>query len=309
MNKKSISGIYQIQSQIKPERIYIGSAMKINMRWHQHRYDLRKNQHGSIKLQNHYNKYGESDLTFVVLEECSIDMLIIREQYYIDTFNPFFNICRIAGSTMGIHHTSETKEKLRISHIGKTPWLGKKHKKESKEKMSKSKKGNKYCVGRECSEKMLEVFRKPKSEETKKKLSESHKGKQPRLGTHHSEETKKKISEKNKGKPPTMKGKHHSEEAKRKMSASQKGIPRPQRVGKKLKPLSEEHKRKLREANKGNKRALGYKFTPEQRQKLREKRKGKGNSFYGKHHTPESKLKMRNAKLGKKRRSHTEELK
>ena len=50
------------------------------------------------------------------------------------------------------------------------------------------------------------------SEETKRKISESHKG------FHHSEETKRKLSEANKGK----KRKPHSEEAKRKMSEARK---------------------------------------------------------------------------------------
>ena len=69
------------------------------------------------------------------------------------------------------------------------------------------------------------------SEETKKKLSESHKGKiSPIKGKHLSEETKHKISEAQKGKTlsdetkrklsEAAKGKHHSEETKRKISES-----------------------------------------------------------------------------------------
>lgn len=64
------------------------------------------------------------------------------------------------------------------------------------------------------------------SEETKRKISEAHKGKP---GKPHSEETKRKISD-------TLKGKTHSEEAKRKMRGRH---------------LSEETKRKLSEAHKG----------------------------------------------------------
>lgn len=70
------------------------------------------------------------------------------------------------------------------------------------------------------------------SEETKRKMSESKKGKPSwnkgklgwNKGKHHSEETKRKISESIKGK---NKGKHHSEEAKRKISESRKGKPGP----------------------------------------------------------------------------------
>ena len=62
--------------------------------------------------------------------------------------------------------------------------------------------------------------RKPRSEETKKKISEHNVGMK---GKHHSEETCKKISESNKGKLHGMKGQHHSDETKKKISKSLKG--------------------------------------------------------------------------------------
>ena len=65
-----ISGIYQIQSIIKPERIYVGSGINIYQRWTQHKRELRQNKHHSIKLQRHYDKYGESDLVFIIIEPC-----------------------------------------------------------------------------------------------------------------------------------------------------------------------------------------------------------------------------------------------
>jgi hypothetical protein len=76
------------------------------------------------------------------------------------------------------------------------------------------------------------------SDEHKRKISESCKGKNK--GKKLSEETKKKLSESHKGKTPWNKGKHHSEESKKKMSESLKG-----------KKLSEETKKKLSEAHKG----------------------------------------------------------
>ena len=71
------------------------------------------------------------------------------------------------------------------------------------------------------------------SEETKRKLSESHKGQHGYWnGKHLSEETKIKLSESHKGligeKNP-FHGKHHSEETKIKLSESHKGIPSPNR--------------------------------------------------------------------------------
>ena len=73
-------------------------------------------------------------------------------------------------------------------------------------------KGNNYNRGKKL------------SEEHKRKISESNKGRTSvNKGKHLSEETKRKLSEAAKGKPTWNKGKHHSEEARTKMSESHKG--------------------------------------------------------------------------------------
>lgn len=98
------------------------------------------------------------------------------------------------------------------------------------------------------------------TEETKKKISESKKGKvswnkglkNPRPNYHHSEETKCKISLGNKGKKQTKEtknkirlkklGTHHSDDTKRKIGLSSKG-----------RECSEERKEKIREIRKREK--------------------------------------------------------
>ena len=115
-----------------------------------------------------------------------------------------------------------------------------------------------------------------RSEETKRKISESKKGKT------HSEESKRKISE-------THKGKTHSEESKRKISESRKG----QGLGI---LLSEETKRKISESNKGE---LNYMFgkhhSVESRRKMSEANKG-NTKMLGKTHSEETKRKMSEAR-------------
>jgi len=88
------------------------------------------------------------------------------------------------------------------------------------------------------------------SEEAKRKISESRKGK------NHTEETKKKMREAQKGKKHTeeakrkisneSKGRKHTEETKKKMSEAKSGVNHPN-WGKKF---TEEHKKKLSEAHK-----------------------------------------------------------
>ena len=168
------SGIYQIQSKIHPDRIYIGSAVNIQRRWFGHIFDLRKNKHGNSKLQRHFNKYGEQDFNFTTLEECYKESLIQREQHYIDAVNPWFNIAKIAGSSM----------------------LGRNHSEETRYKMSEKLVGNSRNIGRSF------------SEEHKNNLSASHKDK------YFSEEHKNNISKAKIGCTPWNKGIPHSEEAK-----------------------------------------------------------------------------------------------
>ena len=91
------------------------------------------------------------------------------------------------------------------------------------------------------------------TEETKRKISEAHKGKNnPFYGKKHSEESKRKMSLSRKGKSKSKeenrknseshKGKHQSEEARRKNSLFQKG-----------RHHSEETKKKISEASSGEK--------------------------------------------------------
>jgi group I intron endonuclease len=112
------SAIYKIQSIIKPDKIYIGSAVQIKRRWHKHLCELKYNKHNNPKLQRHYNKYGSADLVFIIIEPCFPEFLFIREQYYIDTLNPWFNIVKNIGTNSRIV-SKETKDKLSIINLGR----------------------------------------------------------------------------------------------------------------------------------------------------------------------------------------------
>lgn len=81
------AGIYCIRFGLN-ERIYIGSAMKLNRRKSQHLHNLRKGNHSNPKLQNYYNKYGEELFSFNVLEivdDC-IEAVRNKEQEYLNKY-------------------------------------------------------------------------------------------------------------------------------------------------------------------------------------------------------------------------------
>ena len=71
------------------------------------------------------------------------------------------------------------------------------------------------------------------------------------------------------------------------------------RLHMKGKHRSEETRKKLSAASKGNKYALGYKHSEEAKNKISEAKKGEKNLFYGKHHSEEAKKKMSEVRKGK----------
>ena len=111
-------------------------------------------------------------------------------------------------------------------------------------------------------------------------------------GYKHTEETIRKIAESHKGKPSPMKGKKHREESNKKNSESQKG--------KKRKPHTEESRKKMALSKKGNTYWLGKKHTNESKLKIAESQKNKVIS-------EETRLKISESNKGKKRKPFTED--
>lgn len=130
---KIISGIYEIRN-INNNKKYIGSASNIKSRWEKHKRTLRNNNHANPHLQNAWNKYGEFSFTYSILEICPKDVLIEREQHYIDSLCPEYNIRKIASSNYGLKRTREMNEKTSNSMKGKKNCLGTKQSKETIEK-------------------------------------------------------------------------------------------------------------------------------------------------------------------------------
>ena len=184
------TGIYQIKSIEKHNRIYIGSAINIISRWNIHLNRLRNNIHANSKLKNHYNKYGESDLQFSIIVSCDKELLQVNEQFFIDSYKPYFNICDKAYSQAGVKRSMETKKKISESKKGHLPWNKGKTGIYSEETLRKI---SNASIGRIL------------SDEHKKKIANSMKGKQNCLGNKLSENHKINISNSLKGKKHKIK--------------------------------------------------------------------------------------------------------
>lgn len=111
-----ISGIYKIVNKVNG-KYYVGSSNDIRKRWNNHKSNLRRKNHKSPHLQSAWNKYGELNFDFVIVETCNIDKLLIIEQKYLDTSilekNICYNTSYVAERPMiGIKHSDETKSKI-----------------------------------------------------------------------------------------------------------------------------------------------------------------------------------------------------
>ena len=190
-------GVYKIELNNK---IYIGSTVRpFKFRWQDHLNGLKGKNHCSTYLQNAYNKYGASTLKFSILEIVKKkEDCISREQYYIDILKPQYNTCKIAGSSLGLIRSEETRK--RISESKKGIKHSEKHKENMRKAVSKALTGKKY------------------SEEHKRNISKAKKGKKINI----SEERRKQLSEQMKGNT-YGKGLRHTEEFKEALSKRMQG--------------------------------------------------------------------------------------
>lgn len=108
------SGIYQITNIIN-NKIYIGSSSNIEKRWKKHKTELNTKNHHSKHLENAWHLYGHDKFKFSVLEVIhNTNDLLSREQHYLDYYKPYleengYNVCHIAGSTIGIKRTENER--------------------------------------------------------------------------------------------------------------------------------------------------------------------------------------------------------
>lgn len=162
--------IYKIKNLINGD-FYIGSTQNLIKRYYTHLNHIRKNKNTCIKLIRAVNKYGEENFTFEIIEKCNINDLLKREQYYLDSLNPKYNISKIAGSNLGIKRTEEVK--LKKSEYQKEKWADKDYRKKHLDKLSNNwKKGSFHKMAKLTEEKVKEIKLKIKEGLPPKKISE-----------------------------------------------------------------------------------------------------------------------------------------
>lgn len=122
------SGIYEIVNLVNGKR-YVGSACDLKRRKTDHWKLLRGRRHHSRYLQASWNKHGEQAFCFRLLEQVAEKVrLIEREQHYIDTLTPEYNMHPNARSALGVKRSAETRAKVAAANRGRTYGVATRHK-------------------------------------------------------------------------------------------------------------------------------------------------------------------------------------
>ena len=79
-----LCGIYCIENTINHKK-YIGMSRNIKRRWSEHKTELNTHTHANNYLQSAWEKYGQANFKFYVIESCDESKLSERECYYIQT--------------------------------------------------------------------------------------------------------------------------------------------------------------------------------------------------------------------------------
>lgn len=137
LDVKNKTGVYMWKHKVNG-KYYVGSAKDLRNRL-LHYYNINHlTKRNSMLINRAILKDGAGAFNLHILEYCSPENLIQREQYYIDTLNPMYNILRVAASSKGYKHTDETLYKIKGDQ---NHFHGKTHTEENRTKMKEIKTG------------------------------------------------------------------------------------------------------------------------------------------------------------------------
>ena len=190
-------GIYRIKN-LKNKKCYYGSSKNIEKRWRTHLNNLKNGKHHNVHLQRSWDKYGEDNFVFELVEECGETILLELEQKYLD-LNPEFNIGvkSSGGDNLTKNPNKEAIVYKMTQSVRKRYELMSEDERKEKHSQPMDKNPNwkggtsfKYC---ECGLKIS-----PNNNSCINCRDKSGE-KNPFFGKQHTEETKKRLSEKRKG--------------------------------------------------------------------------------------------------------------
>lgn len=140
--KKEI-GIYKIVN-LANGKVYIGqTGQNFQRRYWHHQWKLRNNSHDNKYLQNAWNKYGEDNFSFEVVEITTKDSLDEREKFWIEHYRNTVGCYSIQDGGQPHDLTRYITPEMRklVGEKNRQRLLGSKASEETRKKMAKTRKG------------------------------------------------------------------------------------------------------------------------------------------------------------------------
>lgn len=110
------SGIYKWTNKING-KCYVGSSVKLNRRLSDY-YSIdrfkRIRTKGHSLINSAILKYKILNFSLDIIEYCEPNVILKKEQYYINLLNPEYNICKVAGLTLGRKLSKEARINISI---------------------------------------------------------------------------------------------------------------------------------------------------------------------------------------------------
>lgn len=156
-NKKK-AGVYLWTHKESGKR-YVGSAVDLSKRLRDYFSQSFLERFKTMYIYNAILTHNYSAFSLSILEYVeNKELLIHREQFWIDEIDPEYNILKFAGSSLGYKHTEEAIAKMSEAKKGenslmfgktgeKHPFFGKIHSEESKAKISLANSGKTHLPG------------------------------------------------------------------------------------------------------------------------------------------------------------------
>jgi group I intron endonuclease len=166
-------GIYKIQCKID-NKVYIGYSSNITKRFVLHKYKLNKSMHENSYLQNAWQKHGQDNFSFIILEECLLDQCIDREDYYVKEYKSYhrrfgYNLAITGVGNIGKmpKHIIEKSKKVRRENAAKRGYW---FKPETIKKQADGRRGFKHTDEAKAKIKITSTGRKKSKEVTQKTI-------------------------------------------------------------------------------------------------------------------------------------------
>lgn len=142
---KNDIGIYKIINLING-KVYIGQTKeKFQRRFWLHRWKLRNNSHDNTHLQRAWNKYGENNFVFEVIEVLTEEDIDEREKFWIQYYRNKTGCYSIqdGGQPVNLNKYVSEESRKKTGEKNRQRMLGSKLSEETKKKMSETRK-NKF---------------------------------------------------------------------------------------------------------------------------------------------------------------------